>query len=129
MLTPLEHIVVSVYQNYSVVQQGASPGNSLCPSCWNDSVKWSLFGLILQESNRNSVPFYLFSFLFFFVFVGSRLGVKSELQLQAYATATAISNASCIHDLCCNLQQCQMLNSLSEARNRTHLLTDPMSGS
>ena len=54
-----------------------------------------------------------------------RLGVQLELQLQAYATATVISS-----DLSrsCNLHhrtwQCQTLNPLSGARDRTHVLMD-----
>ena len=34
-----------------------------------------------------------------------RLGVESELQLLAYATATAILDLSCICDLHCSLRQ------------------------
>ena len=49
-----------------------------------------------------------------------RLGVKSELQLPTYTTATA--DLSCICDLCCSLRQCQILNPLSEARDRSHIL-------
>ena len=45
-----------------------------------------------------------------------RLGVESELQLQAYVTARATPNLSHICDLCCSLQQSQILNSLSKAR-------------
>jgi len=56
-------------------------------------------------------------------------GVKSELQLQGYTTATATPDPSCIFDLCCNLQQCWILNPLSEARDQTHILTNPMSSS
>ena len=44
-----------------------------------------------------------------------RLGVESELQLAAYTTATATCNLSHICDLC--LQQRQILNQLSEARD------------
>ena len=51
-----------------------------------------------------------------------RLGVELELQLLAYATATATLDLNCIHDLCCILQQCQILNQLSEARDRTLIL-------
>ena len=54
-----------------------------------------------------------------------RLGVESELQLPATATATATPDLSHI----CNLRQQQILNLLSEARDGTHILTDTMSGS
>ena len=60
----------------------------------------------------------------FFGFLGSylrhmevpRLGVKLELQLPAYTTATATQDPSHVYDLHHSLQQCQILNSLSEAR-------------
>ena len=46
-----------------------------------------------------------------------KLGVKLKLQLPAYTTATATPYPSCIFDLCCSLQQCQILNPLCEARD------------
>ena len=46
-----------------------------------------------------------------------RVGIKSELQLQAYAAATPTPDSSHICDLGCSLQQYQMLNPLSEARD------------
>ena len=55
-----------------------------------------------------------------------RLGVKSELQLPAYTTATATRDLSHISNLCCSLWQCQIFNPLSEARDRTHILMDTM---
>ena len=59
-----------------------------------------------------------------------RLGVKSELQLTpTYTPATATLDLSRICDLCCSLQKCRILNSLNEARDRTHILTDTMLGS
>ena len=48
-----------------------------------------------------------------------RLGVESELQLPAYTTATAMQDLSHFCDLHDSSQQCQILNSLSEARDRT----------
>ena len=50
-----------------------------------------------------------------------RLGVESELQLPAYTTATLDPTHS--------LWQCQILNPLSEARDRTSILTDTGPGS
>ena len=54
----------------------------------------------------------------------SRLGVELELQLPAYATATAAQDLSCVCDLHHSLQQRWVLNPLSEARNQTHVLLD-----
>ena len=53
-----------------------------------------------------------------------RLGVESELQLQAYTTATAMPALSHTCDLCRSLWQHQILNPLSEAKDRTHILMD-----
>ena len=67
-------------------------------------------------------------FLFFFLGPHSwhievpRLGVKSELQLPA--TATATPDLRCICDLHHSSQQCWILSPLSEARDRTQVLTD-----
>ena len=46
-----------------------------------------------------------------------RLGVKSELQLQAYATATAMLDPSQVCDLDHSSQQCQIPDSLNKARD------------
>ena len=48
-----------------------------------------------------------------------RLGVKLDLQLPAYATPTPTPNPSRTCDLHQSLWQCQILNSLSEARDQT----------
>ena len=55
-----------------------------------------------------------------------RLGVKLEPQLPATATATATAtrDPSCVCDLHHSSWQCQIPNPLSEARDRTHILTD-----
>ena len=47
------------------------------------------------------------------------LWVKSELQLPAYTTATAMPDPSCICKLHHSLWQCQILNPLSKARDQT----------
>ena len=49
----------------------------------------------------------------------ARLGVRSELQLPAYLTATAIQDQSCICDPHHSSWQHQILNPLSETRDRT----------
>ena len=66
---------------------------------------------------------------FFFFFLGPNLRhmeveVKWELQLLAYTRATATQDLSCVFDLHHSSQQRQILNPLSEARDRTHILMD-----
>ena len=53
-----------------------------------------------------------------------RLGVKLELLLLAYTTATAMPDPSHICDLHHSAQQCWILNPLSEARDGTCLPVD-----
>ena len=57
------------------------------------------------------------------------LGVKSELQLPAYTTATATLDLRLICDLCCSSQQHQILDPLIKAGDQIHILTDTVSGS
>ena len=67
-----------------------------------------------------------------FVFLGPhlqhrevpRLGVKSELQLLAYTTATAMQDPSHVCDLHHSSWQHQILNLLSEAKDQTCVLMD-----
>ena len=76
--------------------------------------------------------FQYFIFYYLFVFLGPHpghmevpsLGVKSELRLPAYATATAMPDPSRVFDLHHTLHQHRILNSLSKARDRTHVLMD-----
>ena len=49
-----------------------------------------------------------------------RLGVASELQPPAYATATAMKDLSDVCNLHHSSQQHQILNPLIKARDRTH---------
>ena len=53
-----------------------------------------------------------------------RLGIKSVLQLPAYATARAAQDLSHICNLYHTSWRCQILDLLSEVRNRTHILMD-----
>ena len=53
-----------------------------------------------------------------------RLGVKAELQLPTYTTATAMPDLSCICNLYHGSQQHRILNPLSEARDPTCILMD-----
>ena len=65
--------------------------------------------------------------IFFFIFLGphlrhmevSRLGVRLELQLLAYATATEMPGPNRTCNLHHSSRQCRILNPLSEARIRT----------
>ena len=57
-----------------------------------------------------------------------KLGGESELHLTVYTTATATSVLSHICNLSHSLQQCQILNPLSKARDSTHSLTETMWG-
>ena len=74
----------------------------------------------------------LYGRVFIFDFLGlhlwhmevPRLGVKSELQLPAYTTATAMQDLSHVCDLHHSTRQCQIPNSLIDARDQTHLLMD-----
>ena len=53
-----------------------------------------------------------------------RLGVESELQLQAYATAMATPDSSLIYDLSQSTQQLQILNPPRKAKDSTRISTD-----
>ena len=95
-----------------------------------------LLGIFLrvnQVSQRIYIlyqQFFFFSFLFFFL--GPHLwhmevpwlGVELELELPAYATATANQDLSRVCDLYHSSQQCWILNPLSEARDGTNILMD-----
>ena len=69
---------------------------------------------------------------FLFVFLGlhpqhmevPRLGVKLELELPAYTTATASPDPSLVYSLHHSSRQHQILNPLSKARDQTHILMD-----
>ena len=74
--------------------------------------------------------FYLFIYL---VFLGlyphhmevPRLGVELEMQLLSYTTATAMPDPGWVCNLYHSSRQCQILNTLSQARDPTYILTDP----
>ena len=53
-----------------------------------------------------------------------RLGVESELQLLAYATASATPDPSCVCDLHSSSGQHRIHNPLSDARDQTSVLMD-----
>lgn len=97
------------------------------------SVSLKLLVLVLSTvlNNMPSNPSFLILFLFF-CFLGPhsqhmevpRLGVQSELQPLAYATATATPDPSHICDPHHRSQQHQILNPLSKARDPTRVLMD-----
>ena len=71
-------------------------------------------------------PFFFFLGLYLWHMEDPRLGVESELQQLAYATATAIAMPDPRHD--CDLHhsslQCQILDPLNGARDQTFILMD-----
>ena len=75
---------------------------------------------------------YIYIYILSFVFLGShlghmeipRLGVQLEPQLLAYTTAIAMKDPSHIFELHHSSWQCKILNPLSKARDRTHILMD-----
>ena len=84
------------------------------------------------EPSRDPFSLILFVCLFIF-FLGPlpqhmeipRLGVELELQLPAYTRATAMWDLCHVCDLHRSSRQRWILNPLSEARDRTHILMDP----
>ena len=94
---------------------------------------------VIELHKLNQVTFgiltliYVFIYLFiYFCFSGlhlrhievPRLGVKSELQLQAYTTATATPDLSHVCDLYHSSQQHWIPNPLSEVKDGTRVLMD-----
>ena len=77
----------------------------------------------VPNPNSDAVFLLLFSFQSFICSIPG-LGVKSELQLLASATATATQDLSGICDLHHSSPQGQILNPLSEARYGTHIFMD-----
>ena len=67
----------------------------------------------VKHSNTYLIFFFLGLHLKHIEFPG--LGVRSELQLQAYTTARKTPDPSHICELCCSLWQCWIINPLSEA--------------
>ena len=88
---------------------------------------------IVGHKNHNTLFFFSFFFLIFFLFLGPylwhmevpRIGVQLELQLPAYATATAASDPSHVCDPHHSSQQRPILNTLSPAKDQTQNLMIP----
>ena len=74
--------------------------------------------------SKDSYIFFFFGGLHLQHMEVPRLGVELELQLPAYATATALSDPSRICDQYHSSQQRGILNPPSETRDRTHILRD-----
>ena len=80
---------------------------------------------LIQGKNLNGKIYLFFFFFCFCFFLGPhwqhmevpRLGAEWELQLQAYTTATATPDPSCVCDLHHSSRQCQILNPLSKGSN------------
>ena len=124
---------------FSVLYIQGTNANSFS-STWRPSAGWSVFLSFLSPSFlASSLPAFLFpafppSFFSFFSlsFLGlhprhmevPRLGVWSELQLPAYATAIAMPYLSHVCDLHRSSWQRWILNPLSEARDGICILMD-----
>ena len=79
---------------------------------------------IVQPSHNFILSYFIFLWLHLRPMEVLGLGVRSELQLPAYASATAAPDLSCICDLCCSLWQHWILNSLGKTREQTCILMD-----
>ena len=94
---------------------------SLCPRLPGTILSGGLWAWLLN-----------FQEFYFLVFLGLHsqhmevpgLGVQSELQLPAYATATATPDLSCVCDLHHSSRQHQIVNPLIEAKDGTRILMD-----
>uniref|UniRef100_A0A8D1BK53 2'-phosphotransferase n=2 Tax=Sus scrofa TaxID=9823 RepID=A0A8D1BK53_PIG len=112
-----------------------TPGNTdgvLLPKYFKEALQ-------LRPTRKNHHPtpvLFFFFFFFFFVFLlflgplswhmeVPRLGVESELEPPAYARATATRDPSRICNLHHSSRQCQIVNPLSKARDRTRNLMVP----
>ena len=97
-----------------------------CPTRWQCWILNTLRETRIEPTSSRTLCWVYFFPLFF----GShlqymevpRLGVKSELQLPAYTTATATSDPSCVCNIHHSSQQHRNLKPLREARDRTYIL-------
>ena len=88
-----------------------------------------LFILHLELKELGFCLFACFLFIYFFVaafmaYRSSQARVQVGAATEAYTTATATPDLSCICDLCCGLWQLQIINPLIEARDWTCILLD-----
>ena len=92
---------------------------------------WMLVCLKLSQSSLRLSSF-LFLYLFFFFLRAAPVACgSSQARSQIGATAAGLCHShsnvdqNCVCDLHHNSQQWQILNSMSEARDQTHILKDP----
>lgn len=92
-------------------------------------VSWQI--MVLKDDPEFSFLFLLYFFLRPHLqhMEGPRLCVELKLQLLVYTRAKATPHPRHICDLHRSLQQCQVLNPLTEARDQSHILTHTLSGS
>ena len=89
-------------------------------------------GVALKSKTNKKTPTIFINKTFFFVFLGlhlwhmevPRVGSELELQLWAHVTTTAVQDPIQIYDLHHSSRQCQILNPLSKARDRTRIPMD-----
>ena len=97
-------------------------------SCMSDNA-------VSHNFNINESTTYIYFFLFFFLGLHllhtevPKLGVESVLQLPAYVTPTATPDPSPTCEYGCSLWPDQILNPVSKARDRTHILVGTRLGS
>ena len=133
----LDHIIHFGKCMYVHTVPKASPGLHVA-NTWTQTLAMCSSVVILKLFNLYEIrisaqiffsrSFFFFKFLVFRAALISwhlevrRLGVESELQLQAYTIATAMQDLSQVCDLHRSSQQCWLLNSLSKARDQTSTL-------
>ena len=120
LLTNLRFFCLCLQSTWEFPCQGQNQCHSSDLSHCSDSTR-SLMYCTMRDLN-----FYLFICLFVcLLFLGthlwhmevSRLGVNLELQLPTHTTTMGTPDLSSICDLHSSLQQCQILNPLSETRD------------
>ena len=105
--------------------------NFKCTEMLKDQYK-TIHGLCTQMDQLFTFCSLCFSLFLIYLFLGAhlghmdvpKLGVRWELQLPAYTTATATRDPSCICNLHHNSWQCWILNPQSKARDWTSVLMD-----
>ena len=90
-----------------------------CQDGWVWAVKRGINQILKKKKNRKKTLFFFLG-LHPWHMEDPRLGAELELQLLTYTTATPdLSHICNLHQ---SLWQCQILNPLSKARDRTHIL-------
>ena len=92
---------------------------------WSKQANLLPLGNILFYTRHKDVLIYLFIYLLFFLFRAIPVAYGSSQardQTGAAAAGLCHSHLSCICSIHHSLWQCQILNPLSKARDRTHIL-------